>query len=102
MGWFDSAEPLRPAWLQALPAWPFAVLAFALLLAWRRPRFRADAGLLLVLALAFAFRLPLAWWGAWGYTTADGSLSGLMALHARDGMVSSAQPDDVPASGELH
>jgi len=101
VGWFDAGAPLRPAWLGALPAWPLGVLALAGAWLWLRPRFRADAGLLLVLALAFAFRLPLAWWGAWGYTTADGSLSGIMALHVRDGVAHDVFVPSVAYSGSL-
>ena len=101
VGWFDAAAPMRPAWLASVPAWPFAILCCAAAWLWLRPRFSADAGLLLVLALAFAFRLPLLWWGAWGYTTADGSLSGIMALHARDGIAHHVFVPSVAYSGSL-
>jgi hypothetical protein len=62
---------------------------------------RSDPGLLLVVALAVLFRLPMAWQGAAGYVTADGALSGLMALDARDGRALHVFVPHVPYSGSL-
>ena len=52
-------------------------------------------------ALAFAFRLPLAWHGAAGYVTADGALSGIVALRIRDGLEHLVFVPHVPYSGSL-
>jgi hypothetical protein len=92
--WFDVAGPLRPAWLSAVPPVVLAV-ATAVLAAPLLRRFaaavhaddlgRVRGGGLLVTLLAIAFRLPLAWHGAAGYLTADGALSGIVALRARGG-----------------
>lgn len=110
LGWFDAAAPLRPAWLAPLPAWlpGLAALFFgALWLRGRRGELLGPAlgpattGLLLVVALAVSFRLPLAWWGAWGYTTADGALSGSMALHIRDRAQHDVFIPSEPYSGSL-
>jgi hypothetical protein len=54
-----------------------------------------------VVVLAFFFRLPLAWQGAAGYTTPDGTLSGIVALHARDGVAHHVFVPRVPYSGSL-
>lgn len=89
-----------------------ALAAGALLLGavWLRSRWttlrgpRIDGprgGALLVVLLAFSFRLPLAWQGAVGYTTPDGSLSGIVALHARDGVAHHVFVPRVPYSGSL-
>jgi hypothetical protein len=102
--WFDDGEPLRfralaavhPAFL-ALPALAFGAL-------WLRERSSAlfgratgpAGGLILVVGLALFFRLPLAWWGGAGYLTADGSLSGIMAVHVRNGV---DHPVFIPNSG---
>ncbi len=112
--WFDAAAPFRPAALAAIPP---SLLAVALLgalaagaVARRRGRGRAgspdaprarDPGLLLVVALAVLFRLPMAWQGAAGYVTADGALSGLMALDVRDGREHAVFVPHVPYSGSL-
>ena len=64
-------------------------------------RIVGERGLLLVVLLTLAFRLPLAWWGAWGYTTADAALSGIVALHARDGIAHHVFVPSVPYSGSL-
>ncbi len=58
------------------------------------------AGLLAV-ALALAFRLPLAWQGGAGYVTADGALSGIVALDARDGRAHHVFVPEVPYTGSL-
>ncbi|MGE0455529.1 MAG: hypothetical protein AB7O37_14505 [Vicinamibacteria bacterium] len=92
---------------------PAAALAAGLalaLLAWLFGRFRDLAGppvparrgaLLLVVAASVLFRLPLAMRAAEGYTTADAALSGLVALHARDGVAHHVFVPSVPYSGSL-
>ena len=55
----------------------------------------------LVMALAILFRLPMAWQGAAGYVTADGALSGIVALHVRDGREHVVFVPHVPYSGSL-
>ena len=47
------------------------------------------------------FRLPLAWQGAAGYVTPDGALSGIVALHVRDGIDHLVFVPHVPYSGSL-
>ena len=110
MRWFDAAEPIRPAWLSAVPSALLGLAACFFACLWLRARWQAlagsgsgpaRAGLWLVVALAILFRLPLAWWGAWGYTTADGSLSGIMALQARDGVAHHVFVPSVAYSGSL-
>jgi hypothetical protein len=109
--WFDAAAVLRPRLLERVPPWVCA-LAFALALAawaWPRraghptrgPAWRPEPGLLLVVALAVLFRLPMAWQGAAGYVTADGALSGLMTLDVRDGRAHDVFVPHVPYSGSL-
>jgi len=91
--WFDVAAPWRAAGLGAVPPAVLGVLFSAALGAWLH-RHRdalwpalgdAPRGALLVVGLAIAFRLPLAAWAAAGYTTADASMAGIMALRIRDG-----------------
>ena len=102
--WFDVAEPFRPRWLAAVPPSFLALPALAFFALWLSDRWPALIGpapgppraLLLVVALALLFRLPLAWWGGVGYLTADGSLSGLMAVHLRDAV---EHPVFIPNSG---
>jgi hypothetical protein len=55
----------------------------------------------LLIALTILFRLPLAWQGAAGYVTPDGALSGIVALHARDGVAHHVFVPHVPYSGSL-
>jgi hypothetical protein len=55
----------------------------------------------LVLALAALFRLPVAWSGAAGAVTPDGALSGIVALHVRDGVDHLVFVPHVPYSGSL-
>jgi hypothetical protein len=110
VAWFDAGEAWRPAALAALPRLapllPVALLA-ALWLRGRRETLRGAplAGgcrpLLLVLALAFAFRLPVVVAGAGAAVTPDGALSGIVALHARDGIERLVFVPQVPYSGSL-
>lgn len=108
--WFDVAEPWRPAALVALS--PLAVLAASLLagLAWLRGRWGTLAApplgatapaLLLVLALAFFFRLPVVVGGAGAAVTPDGALSGIVALHVANGSEHLVFVPQVPYSGSL-
>jgi hypothetical protein len=106
--WFDG--PHRGATLLRIPP---VLLAFVVLvagLAWiaaRRAPLRAMVAtgspgkLGLAVALAFAFRLPLAWRGGAGYVTADGALSGIVALRIRDGLEHLVFVPHVPYSGSL-
>jgi hypothetical protein len=59
------------------------------------------SGLALVTALALGFRLPLAWNGGAGYVTADGALSGIVALRIREGVEHLVFVPNVPYSGSL-
>ena len=107
--WFDAAAPLRPRALEGVPVWLLlALLAAALATVVARgtadgaaTRWRRDRTELLVVALAILFRLPMAWQGAAGYLTADGALSGLMALDVRDGRAHDVFVPHVPYSGSL-
>lgn len=105
--WFDAAAPLRPAILGAVPPFVLALLLLGSLAAMGGARAPAspgrewDRGLLLVVALAILFRLPMAWAGSAGYVTADGALSGLMALDVRDGRAHDVFVPHVPYSGSL-
>ena len=54
-----------------------------------------------ILALAFFFRLPIAWRGAAATVTPDGALSGIVALHLRDGVERLVFVPLVPYSGSL-
>jgi hypothetical protein len=114
LAWFDPGRRVLPSRLAGLPRGVLAgaalVLAALLGVVWLRARWSAlrgapvpDArrGLLLALGLAFFFRLPLAWQAAAGYTTPDGALSGLVALHARDGTAHHVFVPQVPYSGSL-
>jgi hypothetical protein len=106
--WFDG--PHRG---EALLRVPPAVIAVALLvagLAWLAARraplsammaTAAPGKLALAVGLALAFRLPLAWRGAAGYVTADGALSGIVALRIREGLEHLVFVPHVPYSGSL-
>jgi len=108
--WFDAAAPFRPAWLASVPP---AVLAFLcaipLFVLMTRERGAVSAvfsdqssqSLWLVITLTVLFRLPLAWQGAAGYLTPDGALSGIVALHVRDGIDHLVFVPHVPYSGSL-
>jgi hypothetical protein len=111
VAWFDAGAPWRPALVAAVPrlAWllPLAVAAGL----WLRGRWDVLRGqplgvgearaLLLVLALAFCFRLPIVVAGAGVAVTSDGALSGIVALHARDGLERLVFVPMVPYSGSL-
>ncbi|HEY6552732.1 MAG TPA: hypothetical protein VI669_05220 [Vicinamibacteria bacterium] len=108
--WFDVALPWRPDVLALVPPWLIAVLASGALLFWVKARWSdlvgpavpgPRGGLLLVLALAALFRLPVAWSGAAGAVTPDGALSGIVALHVRDGVDHLVFVPHVPYSGSL-
>jgi len=108
--WFDAAAPWRPGWLSALPPLVLAAPLAVFLMLWLRGR-RAflfgppvrgvRGGLALVLLLAALVRLPIAWPGAAGSVTPDGALSGIMALHVRDGVDHLVFVPHVPYSGSL-
>jgi hypothetical protein len=108
--WFDVAAAWRPAWLSAIPVLPLGVaLAFAVAALVHRHRRhwafvpagapRRELGLMM--ALAVAFRLPMVMTAAAGYTSADGSLSGNVALRIRDGLSHLVFVPNVPYSGSL-
>jgi hypothetical protein len=107
--WFDAAAPFRPAWLASVPPAVLALLCsvpFFVLIVQRRQAFsepfhQSNQSLWLVLALTVLFRLPLAWQGAAGYVTPDGALSGIVALHVRDGIDRLVFVPHVPYSGSL-
>lgn len=102
--WFDAGASLRPRVLASLPPLLLALPALAFLVMWLKahstalvgPATGPPGGVLLVVGLALLFRLPLAWWGGAGYLTADGSLSGIMAVHIRNGL---DHPVFIPNSG---
>jgi hypothetical protein len=107
--WFDAAAPFRPRVLEAVPSALLALVLVVALAALARSRRRhasavprsLDAGGWLVVALAILFRLPMAWQGGAAYVTADGALSGLMALDVRDGRAHDVFVPHVPYSGSL-
>ncbi len=108
--WFDVAAPWRPSWLDAVPAIVLAVPALVAAGLWLRSRApllsgeplgESRAALVLILALAFFFRLPIAWRGAAATVTPDGALSGIVALHLRDGVERLVFVPLVPYSGSL-
>jgi hypothetical protein len=108
--WFDPAAGWRPAWLTAVPPLALALPAVVAAGLWLRARWTTLAGpalgadrygLWLVVGLSLLFRLPLAWQGAVGYTTPDGALSGIVAIHAREGIAHHVFVPNVPYSGSL-
>jgi len=110
VAWFDPGRRLLPPALAEVPAGALAATTLLLVVPWvaarwpalRGPRITVRrGGALLVVALAFFFRLPLAWQGAAGYTTPDGTLSGIVALHVRDGVAHHVFVPRVPYSGSL-
>jgi hypothetical protein len=106
---FDAAAPFRPRLIAAVPVALLALLLAAALAAWawsaRTPTPSGergpDSGMWMVVALSILFRLPMAWQGAAAYVTADGALSGLMALDVRDGRAHDVFVPHVPYSGSL-
>jgi hypothetical protein len=108
--WFDVARPWRPAALAAVPPLAFlaaALLAVATWLRWRWPVLAGPSpvpsrrSLVLVLLLAFFFRLPVVAKGAGATVTPDGALSGIVALHVADGSARDVFVPHVPYSGSL-
>jgi hypothetical protein len=108
--WFDAAAAWRPAALAAIPPAVLLVAFLAALGLWLRGRLAllrgaplgdAALGLVLVLALAFFFRLPVVIGGAAAAVTADGALSGIVALHLLDGSERLVFVPQVPYSGSL-
>jgi hypothetical protein len=107
--WFDDAAGLRPGWLAAVSPAALAGPALLALGAWVATRWPLlagkdlprTAGCLLVVALSLLVRLPFVAQGAAGAVTADGALSGLVALHARDGTAHHVFVPRVPYSGSL-
>ena len=108
--WFDVAAPWRPAALAAVPPWLLLTALVAALGLWLRGRWAGLRGeplgphvgaLWLVLALAFFFRLPVVVGGAGAAVTADGALSGIVALHLLDGSERLVFVPQVPYSGSL-
>ncbi len=108
--WFDVGPPWRPPGFQAAPPLLLALPAAVLFILWLRARWsrlaappldEARGGLWLVALLALVFRLPMAWQGAAGAVTPDGALSGIVALHIRDGIERLVFVPHVPYSGSL-
>jgi hypothetical protein len=108
--WFDPAASWRPAVLDAIPPEALALPALLLALVWilargavlSGPRARAPVGgLVLVVALALLFRLPIVTRGAAAAVTPDGALSGIVALHVHDGTDHLVFVPHVPYSGSL-
>jgi hypothetical protein len=109
--WFDVAAAWRPTWLQATPPWLLGLLLAAALAPLLASAHRelcppvavgaAVQDLWLMAALGVAFRLPMAWTAAAGYTSADGSLSGVVALRVREGLQHLVFVPSVPYSGSL-
>jgi hypothetical protein len=68
---------------------------------WGAPLGPDRSGLLLLLTLALFFRLPIVIAGAGAAVTPDGALSGIVALHVRDGLERLVFVPHVPYSGSL-
>ena len=108
--WFDAAAAWRPPALAAVPPLLLLLALAAALGFWLRGRWAwlrglplgpAAGGLGLVLAVAFFFRLPVVAGGAAAAVTADGALSGIVALHLLDGSEHLVFVPQVPYSGSL-
>jgi len=106
--WFDG--PHRGEVLSRVPPVFLALVLLMAGAAWLTARrgslvamadTRSPWRLGLAVALAFAFRLPLAWHGGAGYVTADGALSGIVALRIREGLEHLVFVPHVPYSGSL-
>ena len=108
LAWFDGPARATP-WLAIPPLVPALVAAAAggWWIVLRRPMLAplvataAPRGLAVAVVAALAFRLPLAWHGAAGYVTADGALSGIVALRLRAGLDHLVFVPNVPYSGSL-
>jgi hypothetical protein len=102
--WFDDGARFRPAFVGGIPS-ALLLLLLVPAVVWvakRRDLFGAlDRGLLLVTGLAILFRLPLGMQGSAGYTTSDGALSGIVALHIRNGTGHHVFIPSLPYSGSL-
>src|SRR5512134_1325521 len=91
VAWFDAGDTWRPAAVAAVPRLAWLLPLAAAIFVWLRGRGRTFGGhplpagerraLLLLLALAFFFRLPVVLGGAGVAVTPDGALSGIVALH---------------------
>jgi hypothetical protein len=108
--WFDVAAPWRPSVLQGVPPglllFVLAACLALLLVRTGRDIFALPDGasrrdLCLLVSMALAFRLPMAWTAAVGYTTPDGSLSGIVAWRIREGIERLVFVPSVPYSGSL-
>jgi hypothetical protein len=108
--WFDAGAALRPAWLIGVPPLPLLLVAIAFAVAWTWARWPELAGpplggrpggLALVLFAAAMFRLPLALQASAGYLTADGALSGIVALRIHEGTERLSFIPHVPYSGSM-
>ena len=108
--WFTVADSIRPAWLTAVPPLVLAIPAFVAAVLWLRTCGRGmldplptggRGAMVLVLLLTAAFRLPVVFQGAAGAVTPDGALSGIVALHVRDGVDHHVFVPMVPYSGSL-
>jgi len=107
--WFDVAAAFRPGWLAAAPpalvGLPAGLGLILGLVGLRRHLARAcerdRPGLALIVGLTLALRLPLAWHAAAGYLTADGALSGIVALRVREAREHFVFVPAVPYSGSL-
>jgi hypothetical protein len=108
LAWFDGPARATP-WLAIPPLVPALVVlaASGWWIALRRPMLAplvataSPRGLAVAVVAALAFRLPLAWHGAAGYVTADGALSGIVALRLRAGLDHLVFVPNVPYSGSL-
>jgi hypothetical protein len=111
VAWFDAGAAWRPAVLAAVPRLVWLLPAAAAAAIWLRGRWPTLRGeplgdgegraLVSLLALAFFFRLPVVLGGAGVAVTSDGALSGIVALHARDGLERLVFVPQVPYSGSL-
>lgn len=107
--WFDVAATWRPPAIALLPPLLLAVAAAAATGLWLKaawPDVREawptpHRELLWVVGLVVLFRLPTAWGAAAGAVTPDGALSGIVAVHVRDGVDHHVFVPHVPYSGSL-
>lgn len=108
--WFDAGQSLRPGWLVSVPPALLLTIVLALVAAWlvsERDAWRASPGLarswapLVTSLLAVGVRVPLVAWGAAGYLTADGALSGIVMLRLQAAREHFVFVPAVPYSGSL-